>query len=194
MNSKPDPLKKTTRIPFRFVKGKFVHLGDGTEINELTEDCIGDILVETWKVTNADRVQEYDTEVEVDFLPKGTKLLARVNSTHVPDRLRERLSEEKAMIGDVTVEIMLEEDLRLVLRGTKPAKLVDCKCFIPALQGLIDKNKQPFSVNQAYARISEVFEPHRRSNTGNVFNVVHYYDAQLGWQPLRTLRDRCAMC
>src|ERR1051325_3225707 len=55
MNSKPDPLKKTTLIPFRFTKGKFVHLDDGTEINELTENCVGDIIVETWKITNQDR-------------------------------------------------------------------------------------------------------------------------------------------
>src|SRR5205814_6692067 len=81
--------------------------------------------------------------------------LARVNSTNVPERLREQLSEEGAMIGDRRVAITLEDDLRLLFRGTKPAKLLDCKCSVSALEGLLDEDKEPFSVNQAY-RIREI--------------------------------------
>lgn len=191
MNTKPDPLRKTTRIPFRFVRGRFVHFDDGTEITELVEGCIGDIVIENLKINDATRIKEYNAEAEVDFLPSGTRILARVNSTNVPAELRERLSEQGAMIGDVRVEIILENDLRLQLRGTKPAKLIDCKCSIPALEGLLDKDKQPFSVNQAYTRISEHFEPHRLSHAGNVFNLVYFYDTKLGWQPLSIQRDRC---
>ena len=131
MNTKPDPLKKTTRIPFRFTSGKFVHFDDGTEITELAEGCIGDIVIENFKITDEDRVNEYNVEVEVPFLAKGTKLLARVTESHIPNQLRGKLSDERALIGGARVEIILEDDLSLRLRGTKLAKLSDCRCFSP---------------------------------------------------------------
>jgi hypothetical protein len=190
MITKPDPLEKTTRIPFRFVNGKFVHYGDNTEITELTEGCIGDIVIENFRIKEANRIAEYNTEKVVDFLPKDTKLLARVNSAHVPNDLRNGLAKEGGLIGSSRVELILKDDLRLQLRGTKSGKLLDCRCEVPALSGMIDGTKQPFSVNQAYTRISEHFEPHRVGNGGNVFNLVYYDDEQLGWQPLSTLRDR----
>jgi hypothetical protein len=190
MNTKSDPLKKTTGIPFRFTNGKFVHFDDNTEITELAEGCIGDIVIENFKITDEVRVNEYNVEVEVPFLAKGTKLLARVNESHIPDGLQGGVSEERALIGGARVEIILEEDLSLRLRGTKLAKLSDCKCSVPALEGLLAKDKEPLSVSQAFTRISEHFEPHRVTTGGNVFNLVHYYDEALGWQPLSTLRER----
>src|SRR5437762_2630200 len=99
MTMKPDPLKKTTRIPFRFVKGKFVHFDDDTEITELLEGCIGDIVIESFKINDAARMEAYNAEVDIDFLPKGTKLLARVTSTHVPADLQAHLTEEGNLIG-----------------------------------------------------------------------------------------------
>jgi hypothetical protein len=189
MNLNPDPLKKTTRIPFRFVKGRFLHFDDGTEITELLEGCIGEIIVENFKIKDAARIADYNLEVDIDFLPKDTKLLARVNPEHVPDNLRQCLSKDGNLVGGGRVEIIVGQALRLQLRGTKPAKLLDCECEIPALAELKDKIKPPLSVNQAYTRISEHFEPHRVGNGGNVFNLVYYEDSKLGWQPLSTLRE-----
>ena len=58
----------------------------------------------------------------------------------------------------------------LGLRGTKPALLRQVECHIPHLDLAVN------SLNQAYTRISEVFEPHRRSHTGNVFERCAYFD------------------
>lgn len=190
MNTKPDPLKKTTRIPFRFINGRFVHFDDDTEITELLDGCIGDIVIENFKINDAARTEAYNAEVEVAFLPAGTKLLARVNPRHVPDDFQSYMVEDGGLIGGGRVEIILEGDLRLQLRGTKPARLLDCKCDVPALAGMKDKIKPPLSLNQAYTRISEQFEPHRVANGGNVFNLVYHDDEKLGWQPLDTLRLR----
>jgi hypothetical protein len=48
------------------------------------------------------------------------------------------------------------------------------------------------SVNETYTRISEVYEPHRRSHTGNVFQKVLYLRKTVGireiWSPLEVLR------
>lgn len=183
-----DSYDKRTRIPFRFVKGKFLHFDDETEITELRENCVGEIVVENFQIKDATRIALYNTEREVDFLPKGTQLLARVSERNIPAELQSQTNDEGRLIGGARVAIILEEDLRLQLRGTKRARLVDCKCRIPALPD-IEETKR-FSVNQAFTRISERFEPHRVSSGGNVFNDIYYKDAKLGWQPLRTLRDR----
>src|SRR5437773_702971 len=108
---RPDPLKKTTRIPFRFVKGNFVHFDDGTEITELLDGCIGDIVIENFKINDKALVNEYNIETDVDFLPSGTTLLARVNARNVPEKLRKKLTPEGDLIGDVRVAIILKEDL-----------------------------------------------------------------------------------
>jgi len=68
MNLKPDPLKKTTRIPFRFVNGRFVHFDDDTEITELLDGCIGDIVIENFKINDANRIKEYNDERPHDAL------------------------------------------------------------------------------------------------------------------------------
>ena len=185
---KYDSYDKTTRIPFRFVKGKFVHYDDGTEISELIEDCIGDIVVENFQIKDRDRIVRYNTEVEVDFLPQGTRLLARVSERNIPEALQSKLTDDGRLIGGARVEIILVDDLRLQLRGTKHARLVDCRCKIPALPDV--EPSKCFSVNQAFTRITEHFEPHRVASGGNVFNLVYYEDSKLGWQPLRALRDQ----
>ena len=91
---KHDSLAKTTRIPFKVVSGKLVHFYDGKPITELREGCSGDIVIEDFKIEGRTRVLQYNAGAEVDFLPSGTRILARVNSTNVPAELRERLSEE----------------------------------------------------------------------------------------------------
>lgn len=85
-------------------------------------------------------------------------------------------------IGDK--EIILEEPLELKFRGTKKATLEDCGCSLPSL-GITAK-----SVNHAYTKLSEKFEPKRRSHTANVFNTILYLPkGQHNWRPLEELRQ-----
>lgn len=60
----------------------------------------------------------------------------------------------------------------IVLRGTKTANLKKCKCDIPSLD--LEVN----SINQAYTKISEKYEPSRASHAGNVFRKVFYRDGK----------------
>jgi hypothetical protein len=185
-----DSLEKRTRIRFKVADGKLVHFYDGTPISELREGTIGEIIVNDFEIKDEARVRQYNLEADVDFLPEGTRLLARISTQSVPEHLRKRLHPEGNYTGDSAVEIILQTDLRLHLRGTKEAQLLPCVCEVPALAEIV-KDELPASLNQAYTLISTHFEPHRRSHTGNVFNCVFYCPEPLYlWQPLKTLRDQ----
>lgn len=80
-------------------------------------------------------------------------------------------------------EIILEKPLRLTFRGTKKPVLEDCRCKLPSLKITVR------SLNEAYTKLSEKYEPHRRGHGGNVFQKVFYLPpGQHNWQPLDELR------
>jgi hypothetical protein len=87
-------------------------------------------------------------------------------------------------LGDVRdEEIILEEPLELTFRGTKKPVLKDCRCTLPSLKA------KARSLNEAYTKLSEKYEPHRRGHGGNVFQKVFYLPpGQHNWQPLDELR------
>ena len=188
---KHDPLEKRTRIPFKIAGGALVHFYDGAPINELREGTIGDLVVNDFAVGDEARIKQYNAEREVVFLQKGTHLLARISTQSVPPTLKKWLINNKKFIGASAIAIILQEDLRLLLRGTKEAQLLPCPCNVPALAEITEIEELPASVNQAYTLISRHFEPHRRSNSGNVFNCVFYRPEPLDiLYPLRHLRDQ----
>jgi len=82
------------------------------------------------------------------------------------------------------VEVKLIEPLNLIIRGSKDANLDKVNCFIPSL------NSEAYSLNEAYTKISQVFEPKRASHTGNVFKKCYYLCKERGeWYPLDHLRE-----
>ncbi|MCS7263395.1 MAG: hypothetical protein NZ805_01025 [Armatimonadetes bacterium] len=90
--------------------------------------------------------------------------------------------------GYFLVKVLLQEPLRLEMRGTSSPRLLDCRCHIPALE----KHEKQFaaSLNEAYTRVSEVFEPTRRSHTGNIF-LLCVVKLPMGWLLLDNLRSLC---
>lgn len=144
-----DPFDKTTKIPFRVVGGKLVHFYDGKPITELREGIIGDIIVQNYAVKDASRIKQYNVARKVDFLPTGTILKARISTHSVPERLRKFVITGEKFINGGAVDIVLQEDLRLHLRGTKKAQFLPCPCLIPALVSELG-DETPMSVNQAY--------------------------------------------
>jgi hypothetical protein len=188
---KRSPFDATTRIPFKVVEGKLVHIYGGGEITELRNGAIGDIVVKTMDLTDEGRLKQYNSEKIVDFLPKGAKLRARVKIKSVPEALKSGFLPVSTEPDKAYVEIILQQDLQLHLRVTKDARLMPCSCLVPSLVS----NKEDgvrISVNETYSLISTHYEPHRRSHSGNVFNEVFYcLQAPISsWQPLRDLRDK----
>ena len=82
------------------------------------------------------------------------------------------------------VEITLNADLWLQVRGDQEARLSSCPCNISAL------NKEAESLNQAFTLISEAYETKRLSHSGNVFERVYAQDERGNWQNLDEFRLR----
>lgn len=137
------------------------------------EGAAADVIVETIAFANPAELSRFNIEEQFPLVKSGSRLLALmrrkagvVSSTDaVAVAKADPLLPERADL----IPFTLEEDLILHFRGTKHAVLEDCDC---RLETIADKRVR--SVNEAYMRLSEHYEPHRRSHAGNVFDTVYF--------------------
>jgi hypothetical protein len=69
--------------------------------------------------------------------------------------------------------------LRLCLEGMDPKRI---ESGLVELQGL-SAEKPVDSLNQAFTRLSELFEPWRTSHTGNIYDRIYYRESDGRWYP-----------
>lgn len=189
----PDPLAKTVLLPVRIRAGK-VEFFYGGPLPALKENTIADLIVPAYALANQQLIGALANELAFSVLPKRSRVLVglRPECPGLPliNRVgKDRMPFEFGWFG----EVILEEELGMRFRGTKRAILEPCTCSVPALNG----GDAPFvaeSLNHAYTKLSERFEPHRRSHTGNAFELVFYRgvgtNQERTWEPLETLRRR----
>jgi hypothetical protein len=179
----PDPYKKTIKIPVRVNNGKLEFFYGG-KLPKLSDGTIGDLIVPSYALKDERKVKLLDREIEIKLMPAGTILMARMDpkgDDHKKKGIQYKLTYPNN-IKDAFIEFRLEGALFINLRSTKKGALRDCECSIPALE------KKANSVNHAYTMISEHFETHRRSHSGNVFEKIFYYDHQDRLRQLKYLR------
>ena len=161
----PDFAARTVSITVSVEKGKLVEFG--TDTFPQLGDCIGELSVPAFAVLSLEDRERLTQSHERQLFDADTLLLCRVSGPQVPAELLPACRKEPVPDSGVQgafVEILLQEPLFLVSRGTKKAALRPVRCVIPALSGV-----EVMSLNEAYRRISERFEPKRRSVGGNVF-------------------------
>ena len=158
-------------------------LADGTPLPKIKKGASAELVVH-----GADLLEVRQRGVLIGeryslFLPRGTRLWARVKEDDLAENLRPFRIEMKAYRGvpKWVVAFDLQEDLTMTLRVAVGAVLADCKCRIPAL-GFEAK-----SVHEAYTRLSTAFEPSRRYHTGNVFTCV-FVASKDGLRPMAEAR------
>jgi hypothetical protein len=178
---------KSVRIPIRIVDGS-VQLAWGAVLPQM-EDCSGDLIVPASAIKDSADLAVLSRDEVIPLLPAGATVLCRLGARHIPPALLQRCKVAKLPEAPYQkaafVEIVLQDALELRLRGTKHALLTNADCKIPALPGVFTS-----SLNEAYRRISETFEPTRRSAGGNVFlNVYHRSSEAEPLVSLSTLRD-----
>ncbi len=178
-------MDRTVAIPIRVDNGAIVELGGGSF--PVLQDCVGELIVPAFALANAKDRERFTSSATRELFQAGTPLLCRVSGQQVPAELLPMCRVES--VPDSTtpgafVEIVLKDPLRLITRGTKRAVLAGVTCIVPALGGVEAK-----SLNEAYRRISERFEPRRRSVGGNVFRSVYYFEpTKASWRPIGELR------
>lgn len=176
----PDKYKRTVRLQVRIKDGEWI-LVDGSPLPKLKDDTPAEIILSAHALLEANDQARWTAEDRRSMFSAGTTLWAVVLGPNGPIKADGCVS-MRTWAGEPVsaVEVLLKEDLLLIRRPGKAGLLDSCKCSIPAV------SLEVGSVNEAYTRISEKYEKHRRSHTGNVFQRVFYLDGDL----LRPLEDR----
>lgn len=189
MTGKRDSFDALTRIPVKVIEGKIVGYFDNAQTFEIADGTRCELVVKSSAITNPSTREKLNQHKIVDFLPKGTTLYARIRTINVPTELWRNVIPFSSDHKTGLVEFVLQDDLKLELRGTKPATLLASECLVPALVAGDDRKGIRKSVNETCSFIATKFESKRRSNTGNGFDVAFVRAQGGGWVPLRHLRD-----
>jgi hypothetical protein len=169
-------------IPLVVKDGKLVIRSSKDELPQFIEGAFAELRVNATMFLDQKEVENFIKDQTTKFLPKGTMVVAEVKRSGVPADLVTHLIKLNKSAWGVPFE--LNEDLKITLTSGKKGRLEVCECLIPCLGKLITK-----SINEAYTRISEKFEPERRSHTGNVFSKV-YVGEKTGYLPLGKQRRK----
>jgi len=190
MNPFSDSPKRVV-IPLIHEQGQWRPLYGG-DMPRFSEGSSGELIVTEIAFSDSHEIERFQHEAVVELLPTGTTLWAKLSpNSYVGSRRRGlppglRTDHTAGLHDAFLVPFEILQPLMLLFHGTKPAALRDCPC---RLADFADDEAGALSINQAYTRLSERFEPKRRSHTGNVFEKVFYVEGDL-LRPLKILRER----
>jgi hypothetical protein len=187
-------------------RGGQLQLLDGGPI-KLKEGTTGELCVDPECFTDAGSLEALTTQRKVLLLPAGTEL--RVALTIRPDLPKTLHRFLLATAHDPpTTSISIQSrfvGIRLLgptaaqrLGKSRPGGLwlsFIGKEFSGVKSGTVDLPRthglqSVDSLNQAFTRLSEVFEPWRKAHTGNIYERIYYQERNNRWYPLNDLRDR----
>lgn len=202
---------KTIRVPVKLVEGRWELLYGGDV--KVKEGASGDLHLDQIYFSDKKFLKALTTKRQVAVLTPGTEL--RVALTVKPDldstlwqhllahdatsyRHTTKLSVETRFVSiqlagpTVAQQKKVKENeiapggLFLLLEGMEPRAIESGMVTLPAAPGLEPVD----SLNYAFTRLSEVFEPWRKAHTGSIYERVFYLEHDGFWYPLRDLRDR----
>jgi len=180
-----DPTERVV-IPVTIRNGKIVPFYGG-EMPKLREGVVMDLITEEAAFLDASEIKRFHQESFPEVLPAGSELFAVIafrNQTFVHQEKSIRAVPPPGGVKAL-VPFWLLEPLRLHLRGTRKAELMSCDCDLR-----MEGQSPASSINEAYTRLSERYEPWRRSHTGNVFTKVYFRDLGTDFaRPLDDLRE-----
>lgn len=200
----PDPSAETVKIPVQVDEEGHLKQEDGDPLPSLKEGCHGTLTVKARSFEERKEVRKFTEEEWEIVLPSTFSIWMHLRTDRaegeIEDEEQEQLDytrppEDPPKPGSM-IEVQLRDHLWLQHRGTKHARFSDCTCGIPVLPDL-----EPESLNQVYTRLSEVYEPHRSTHTGNVYEKAYLYVPEKGdpiqpekhgWLKLKALREGTA--
>lgn len=180
----PDKTSKTVHIPVRVKDGdiEYFYEDNTSFLKQISDGTIMEIIVPEYALKDKELAKKLSKENEVLILSKGTVLLADMNVKTVTNDMKPFIKTSKGFMPSYGFEIKLLEDQRLILRGSKKAKLTSCKCEIPFLK------EDAISLNHAYSLLSQKVEISRSSHSGNVFEKL-FYETDERYEKIGALRD-----
>lgn len=206
--------EKCLRVAMRLVEGQW-QMASGGEL-PVIEGTEGEMIINVKSITDPKFLARMKARDNIKFLPQGTILRAylvlrnkealgkellshltpwaevqsEIASEHIDNWSRGELHFVHVTIGETTPQQnrQLESSsggLWLMIEGRESVGLRSSQIILP--EGL--KDQPLISLNHAFTRLSEVYEPWRTSHTGNVYQRFLYKETDGRWYPLEILRD-----
>lgn len=179
-----DRYGKRLRIGVSFDGTNFV-LPDGEPLPKLVKGSAAEIVVAPECIENEIVRASLSRQKSAHFLNEGAVVLVGVSPSMVDGHSHKGLIAAHAvpiLSPYLFVEVKLNADLWLQVRGDQEARLSNTRCTIRSL------NEEAKSLNHAFMLISEAYETKRRSHSGNVFERAYAQDERGDWQSLDDLR------
>lgn len=212
-------MKKSTsdrllRIPVRYIEGQWeCGYGGLVPVSDHTE---GELLVETKSISDKGFLARMREKGNIKVLDQGAKLfacLATKDQVRLSPNLKETLIPWDEMLPQIDthlignwssggislVEISIGDPtdqqsrkfetkdggLWLLTEGPKAVGLQSSRICLPRAV-----SEEPVdSLNHAFTKLSEAYEPWRISHTGNVYQRLLYQEKDGKWHPLDLLRN-----
>jgi len=173
------------------------------------EGTLGHLTVGAGQITNKEFLDRLQRPALVKIFPEGTPLLValsdrtqrvcvppdlwkQVNRIDIPSEVTrlERVVLGPRRPGASQLNLDGQKDdksggLWLKVKGLDKTELISSTVLMP--EGLEDPTA--ISLNHAFTKLSERYEKHRISHTGNVYSRVFYKEANNKWYPLADLRE-----
>ncbi len=205
-----DPLwSKKTTVPVKRIgdRWEFFYGGDVP----VKDGTMGELTISTNQISDPMFLQRVTKEATFKVLEEGTPLLValsdrsqngnRIGDWPKPHPLnvppgttrwaRVKLGPPQNELAPTLADLIPETGgLWLKVRGLERCELSSSTILLPdgfkMPEGFADRTVK--SLNHALTLLSQAYEKHRISNTGNVYSRVFYQDKDGGWYPLDDLR------
>jgi hypothetical protein len=198
---------KVIRVPVKLVDGKWELLYGGPV--KVKDGAVGELHLDRVHFTDKAFLNALTEKRKVPVLPSGTELrIALTIKSDLDQRLRPFLLDYASTPHDRTAKISAETrfvSVRLVgptqaqqrqkieagglwlcLEGMEPRGVESGMVDLPHTHEL----EAVDSLNYAFTRLSEVFEPWRKAHTGSIYERVFYQERNGRWYQIKDLRDR----
>ena len=195
------------RVPVALVNGQWEFLYGGAV--KVKEGATGELHLDQVHFTDKKFLKALTTKRQVAVLPAGTELRvaltvrqdldASLRSFLLPMGATPHRHTAKISVDTRFASIQLagptlaqqkkkveQGGLWLWLEGMEPRAIESGMVNLPAAPGLEPVD----SLNYAFTRLSEVFEPWRKAHTGSIYERIFYLEGDQHWYPLKDLRDR----
>ena len=127
---------KNLRIGVRFNGDKFVLL-NGNPLPKLRMNAVAELVLQPDVIEDCADRERFTRDDVVRMLERGSRIFLGVSPHLVGAPSPEGLLREPAQMKLKTeywlIEVHLEQDLSIRIRGDQEARLEKCKCVIPAL-------------------------------------------------------------
>lgn len=198
---------KVIRVPVKLVDGQWELLYGGPV--KVKDGAFGELHLDRVHFTDKAFLKALTEKRKVAVLPNGTELrVALTIKSDLDQRLRPFLHDYASTPHDHTAKISAETrfvSVRLVgptqaqqrqkieagglwlwLEGMEPRGVESGMVDLPRTHEL----EAVDSLNYAFTRLSEVFEPWRKAHTGSIYERVFYQERNGRWYQIKDLRDR----